>query len=119
MDGRKLSITGLVVALVVVGALFYFDTPSGNDERERLIAELQGFPEIATHETLLMEIVERAHDEAVEHNIRHHSMPNRPNVKLLDWEGYRADVYRELVNGLVEAGHSETALRLERYRARQ
>ena len=117
MDRRSFSIAGLIVAVIGLAALLYFDTPSGNDERDRFIVELQAFPEYAAHETVLRAIIEQTHEEVVEHNLKRRQT-SRSHRKILIWDGYRAEMYRKLIVGLTEAGHPDVAVRLEQFRAR-
>jgi len=117
---KRLLATGLIVVVAlaglswVLGYLAYgVDSLSSQEARTQLIAELEPFEAFESHRSLLLDTVDREHDEAFRRN-----EAMRRGHSILNWDGYRVQMYRALGEALREAGHADVAIQLDRYRAR-
>lgn len=118
MTGRVAKTVGAVLigAAIFVGLKAFLYFPSGNSDKQRLIAELRQFEQYAAHERLLLDAIEATHEQTVRDNLRR-QRPWRSTMRVVDWPGYRAQMYLHLCAVLRVAGDEEAAISLDRFRA--
>ena len=112
--GRILvGLVGLALLGWILGYLAYGGGQSSEEAKAQFITELRHFDAFEAHQALLLDTVERKHEEVFQSNQR-----RQQGHSSLMWDGYRVRMYRELGNALREAGHADVAIQLDRYRAR-
>ncbi|MHC5009143.1 MAG: hypothetical protein ACYTGF_17490 [Planctomycetota bacterium] len=112
--GRILiAVVGLALLGWILGYFAYGGGQSSEEARTQFVTELRQFEAFETHQALLLDTVERAHEEVFQSNQR-----KQKGHSSLMWDGYRVRMYRELGEALREAEHADVAIQLDRHRAR-
>ena len=112
--GRILIVVvGLALLGWILGYLAYGGGQSSEEAKTQFVTELRQFDAFEAHRALLLDTVEREHEEVFQSNQR-----RREGHSSLMWDSYRVQMYRELGKALREAGHADVAVQLDRHRSR-
>jgi hypothetical protein len=112
--GRILIVVvGLALVSWILGYFAYGGGQSSEEAKAQFVTELRLFDAFEAHQALLLDTVEREHEEVFQSNQR-----RGEGHSSLMWDGYRLRMYRELGEALRAAEHVDVAVQLDRYRAR-
>jgi hypothetical protein len=109
----------VVIVLVVLAALsglgwylnaLAYGLPDAEETRTQFVTELEGFGDYEAHRDLLLETIDREHVALFE-------ATKASSRKRFKYESYRDSLYFKLMSALRDAGETDAATNLDRFRA--
>ncbi len=108
----------VIIVLVALAALsglgwylnmLAYGVADSDETRTQFITELEGFRDYEEHRDLLLEAIERDHATLFERT-------KAGSRKGFNYEGYCDSLYLKLINALQDAGETDAATELDRFR---
>ena len=106
-----------IAAALVFGSYWWIQQGAKDDARGDLMSELRQFERYEEFRALLNATVEELHPELAA-RLSQRKGAYRAHYYDVDYERYRAEMYRALGKALRDAGEEKAAIELERHRSR-